>query len=143
MGISLSNHENRIKVLENKSFGGYRAVYPNGTKSIDVNNLINQGYNIFIPMSNPHCDTCNMINTPILVPEIASVYQATHHYEYENTVGGQNIKLSGGVITSSPIGSRTSKMEIYALIALKLYYNFSYNIYHLICTFLESLFEEV
>ena len=145
MSISLNNHESRIKSLESKSFGGYRALYPNGIQTIDVSDLIKQGYNVFIPMSNPYLDAATFINTPILVPEINTEYRAHHHYEYNNTHGYGYYQLANNVISvrTSGYASDVSGILIKVLIALKLYYNFSYNIYCLIYTFLEFLFKEV
>lgn len=140
MSISLSNHEDRIKALENTSNGSIvRVVTTNRPLSINVSHLISQGYNAFIVMQNSWSGVDKHIITSVLFPEYTHEFEDNHHYEYQNNRGYTFISLRNGVITTRNAGFGANDAGIYGYIALKLYYNFSYNIIRMFCFIFKKL----
>ena len=146
MSISLNNHESRIKALENSS--GPKLVFVNdfgviGKATFDMNSF-QSDYLWFIQ--------CTIGQS--------STYYGTRYYNtmfvFKKGVNVPRFYVGGGTdwsedvscgvannIASVSTWSGSVVFKQLTATALKLYYNFSYNIYHLICVFLEFLFKEV
>ena len=153
MSISLNNHEDRIKVLENRrpkwiplTTKSTNISYTNWVKICDFDTQMYQFGMIAVDNAyNP--DTGNNSNIHLNFLPLA-----THQFEFvawnldplvskdeHMMIRVQSGSVYGKTIADSP------QDDNYAVFCwgLKLYYNFSYNIYCLIYAFLESLFEEV
>ena len=135
MGISLSalnntasNHENRIKALENASSAGLTGTIKQLGGSDGRLNESMQNYTFIIIsvnyLSNPY--------SPITIP--SKLYKQWGTVKWDER-GGQNADRHYGgeykYISDTQIGTGGNYAGLHSVWGLKLYYNFSYNIYKL------------
>ena len=153
MSISLNNHESRIKDLESRRprwepllEGVVNISDNNWTKICDFDTQMYQFGMIAVDNSyNPNTGSDSNIHLKFLP-------LATHLFEFvawmlDPLVSKDErmmIRIQSGSVYGKTIAS-SSQHDNYVVFCwgLKLYYNFSYNIYHLIYAFLEFLFKEV
>lgn len=121
MAISLSNHEDRIKKLEDYSGSYSETTLYSGSSATTV--TLSQSINNFdaivvMTQITNSCGDCRFI------PK--SLYNIKHCLEYANSLGASCVTPSGNkVVVDSNWGETT---KILAVVGLKLYYSFSYNI---------------
>ena len=135
MSISLNNHENRIKALEEKQHdGNFQAVVLAtgfGELSQSIRNfqaIIVEAIYDFGGVTSLFMETTGIDNKRLYVCDGIDASRITFVFETDQTLIMRYSNRFKGVGR---------------VIGLKLYYNFSYNIYRLIYTFLEFLFKEV
>ena len=123
MAISLSNHEDRIKKLENNSGSYSETVLYSGssTKTITLSQSINN-FDAIVVMTeiSGNCGDCRFIPS--------SLYNKKHWLEYAVNIGMSCITPSEDKISFNDNWSGGNTTKILAVIGLKLYYSFSYNI---------------
>ena len=123
MAISLSNHEDRIKKLENNSGSYSETVLYSGssTKTITLSQSINN-FDAIVVMTeiSGKCGDCRFIPS--------SLYNKKHWLEYAVNIGMSCITPSEDKISFNDNWSGKNTTKILAVIGLKLYYSFSYNI---------------
>ena len=136
MAISLSNHEDRIKKLE-------ESIVSSGKLSaLDIGNVASS-YNLSDVADNAlHLISFNGLwnendgygerNVICCVPWIKN-----HYLQNLQCLGGSNfgygayIEIKSNIISIKPNNGSNGRMNSMRIITLKLYYNFSYNIYRL------------
>ena len=123
MAISLSNHEDRIKKLEEYS-GSYSETtlyLGSSTTTVTLSQPINN-FNAIVIMTeiSGNCGDCRFIPS--------SLYNKQHWLEYARDVGASCITPSEDKITFNDNWGGRNTTKILAVIGLKLYYSFSYNI---------------
>ena len=123
MAISLSNHEDRIKKLEEYSGSYSETVLYSGSSATTV--TLSQSidnFNAIVVMTEipGACGDCRFIPS--------SLYNKQHWLEYATNVGMSCITPSKDKITFNDNWSGRNTTKILAVIGLKLYYSFSYNI---------------
>ena len=127
MEISLSNHEDRIKKLENNTSSGFtlKQLFSGSNSSeVTLNDNINNFDAIYI-LSNQNIGTIHEDINIIFKPE----YNTTRHGNHVSSVAAFSYVASNNTIRITyNWGNTTSIIKVYGL---KLYYNFSYNIYRL------------
>ena len=150
MSISLNNHESRIKALENMRNNWVKEI-KNGAKGYVwfQNGLFVQWGLLNRPAGGdwhswaiekwpvPFSEKPWIISANcVLLEANASNYDNNISINYGKTTATEFVFYEAG---ANPPSYNTN----FVAIGLKLYYNFSYNIYRLIYTFLEFLFKEV
>ena len=146
MSISLNNHESRIKALENSSGSG--SVFVNdcgviGKATFDMNSF-QSDYLWFIQCTIDQSSDYYGARTYNTMFAFKKGVNVPRFYVGGGTDWSENV--SCGVANNIASVSTWSGSVVFKQLtatALKLYYNFSYNTYCLIYTFLEFLFKEV
>ena len=134
MGISLSNHEDRIKKLESSTGVGrvtFQYIGLIGSAQYDLSNLPSDQLHILDFTAawsvEYYSYRINHICVPWMkghdIPKRDTMHGSNFSYENYFEITGNILKLSGARGSGSHINLRIT--------SLKLYYNFSYNIYRL------------
>ena len=132
MSISLSNHEDRIKTLENRSIYEMSKTVLWSGKSYDNGLVVN--------LSQSYTD----FDMLLMTAEANGLYLNHKYYDTSLMKVGNIFSHVDEALGSFVINSTTkftfqdqADIGIMNIIGLKLYYNFSYNIYCLIYAFLK------
>ena len=126
MAISLNDHESRIKALEGNS-GNYSetTLYSgSSTTTVTLSQSINN-FDAIVIMT----DVSEYSGDCRFIPK--SLYNRQHRLEYASGIGVSTITPTDNRVVFNDNWQGRNTTHILAVVGLKLYYNFSYNIYRL------------
>ena len=134
MAISLSNHEDRIKKLEDNSLSSSKLteISVGNVSSYNLSNMSNNALHLISFTAAWTESYYNGRNVECCIPWLKNSYIAGLDCMGGSDFGyGAYVRIAENIISVIPRNGSNGRIEGMRIITLKLYYNFSYNIYRL------------